>query len=153
MAYKSAGMFKQTYQQQRINKDKRFLEKAADFAHIAAARNSADFKPWRLLAQINVLFAEQAEGQQKQKYLQMAFDDLQQAVNRYPGSGKLHYLLANIAEQLDRNDIALCHYHTAVDIENAYRTQFRIMYPDRETVISRLGNAAYTEAKSKIEAR
>ena len=145
-------MFKQVYQQQ-PTKDSRFIDKGLEFAHVAAARNPADFKPWRLLAQINVLFAEQAEGEQKEKYLQMGFDDLQQAIRRYPGSGKLHYLLANVAEQLSRNDVALTHYRTAVEIENAYRAQFRIMYPERKTVISRLGNDIYTEAKSKLKDR
>ena len=81
----------------------------------------------------------------------MAFDDLGQAVNRYLGSGKLHYLLANVAEQLKRETIALCHYQIAVEIEDAYRGQFRIMYPERETVISRLGDTAYTDAKVRIE--
>jgi tetratricopeptide (TPR) repeat protein len=142
-------MFSQAYQQQQVN-DKRFLEKAVDFAHIAAARNPADFKPWRLLGQIEVLLAAQAEDEQKEKYLQAAFDDVQQAIKRYPGSGQLHYNLASIAEQLGRNDAALKHYQTAVDIEDAYRAQFRIMYPERKTVISRLGNTVYTEAKSKI---
>jgi hypothetical protein len=47
-----------------------------------------------------------------------------------------------VAEKLGRNDIALNHYQAAVDIEDAYRTQFRIMYPERKTVISRLGNAS-----------
>ncbi len=150
-AYKSASMFKQTYQQQRINKDGRFLDRGLEFAHIAAARNPADFKPWRLLAKIELLLAEQAEGNQKQKYLKMAFDDIEQAVLRYPGSGKLHYDLATVAEQLSRNDTALTHYLTAVEIEDAYRAQFRIMYPERKTVISRLGNENYTQAKFKIK--
>ena len=149
-AYRTAGSFKQAYQQQRGNKDKRFLEKAADFASIAASRNRADFKPWRLLGEIEILLAEQAKGEQKQRYLQRAFGDLQKAISRYPGSGKLHYDLAVIAEQLGRNDIALTHYRTAVKIEDAYRSQFRIMYPDRKTVISRLGETNYTQAKSKI---
>ena len=148
-AYKSSLMFSQAYQQEQVN-DKRFLEKAVGFAHIAAARNPADFKPWRLLGQIQVLLAAQAEDEQKEKYLQGAFDDVQQAIKRYPGSGQLHYNLASIAEQLGRNDAALKHYQTAVDIEDAYRAQFRIMYPERKTVISRLGNTVYTEAKSKI---
>ena len=152
-AYKSAGLFKQTYQQQRINKDKRFLERAADFSRVAATRSPADFKPWRLLGEIEILLAEQAEGEQKQKHLQMAFDNIQQAVNRYPGSGKLHYNLATVAEQLNRLGIALTHYRTAVEIEDAYRVQFQIMYPERKTIISRLGNTAYTHAKSKIKAR
>ncbi len=150
-AYKSAGLFKQTYQQQRINKDSRFLEKGLEFAHIAAVRNPADFKPWRLLAQIELLLAEQAEGNLKQKCLKMAFDDFEQAILRYPGSGKLHYDLATVAGQLKRPAVALCHYQMAVDIEDAYRAQFWVMYPERKTVISRLGNAAYAEAKLKIK--
>jgi tetratricopeptide (TPR) repeat protein len=149
-AYKSALTFSRVYQRQQV-KDRRFLEKALDFSHIAAARNPADFKPWRLLGQIEVLLAVQAEGEQKEKYLKAAFDDVQQAIERYPGSGQLHYNLANLAEQLGRNDAALTHYQTAVEIEDAYRVQFRIMYPERKTVISRLGNTAYTEAKAKIE--
>jgi hypothetical protein len=150
-AYQAGGMFCQAYQQQGIVKDKRFLEKAAEWAHIAAQRNPANFKPWRLLGRINVLFAEQAEGGQKEQYLQNAFGDLQQAIVCYPGSGKLHYNLANVAEQLGRNDDALAHYSRAVQIEDAYRAQFRVMYPERETVISRLGNTPYENAKANIE--
>lgn len=152
-AYQAAGTFRQVYQQQQTPRDTQLLEDALRLARIAAERNPADFKPWRLLGRINVMFAEQAEGEQKQKYLRMAFNDLQQAVNRYPGSGKLHYLLANVAEQLKQETIALCHYQIAVEIEDAYRVQFWIMYPKRKTVISRLGNDVYIEAKSKIEPR
>ena len=64
-AYQAAVMFKQTYQQL-TNKDKRFLKKASDFAHVAAKRNPADFKPWRLLSQVELLVAEQADGEQKE---------------------------------------------------------------------------------------
>lgn len=149
-AYQAAGIFKQTYQQQ-VNKDRRFLEKASDFAHVAASRNPADFKPWRLLGHIQALLAEQAEGQQKEKYLQKAFDSFQEAISRYPGSGKLHYNLAKVAESLNKPKIALGHYRKSVEIEDAYRKQFRIMYPDRETIISRLGETNYTQAKRKIK--
>ncbi|MHC5185556.1 MAG: O-antigen ligase family protein [Planctomycetota bacterium] len=147
-AYKSASMFCQAYQRQQ-DKDRRFLDKALELSHIAAARNPADFKPWRLRGQVKVLLAAQAEGDEKDKYLQAALDDVQQAIKRYPGSGQLHYNLANIAEELGRNDVALMHYQTAVEIEDAYRAQFRVMYPERKTVISRLGNTAYENAKSK----
>ena len=150
-AYQAAGLFTQTYQQQ-TKKDNRFLVKASDFARTAAKRNPADFKPWRLLGEIQTLLAVHTEGQQKQGHLQAAFDDTQQAIIRYPGSGKLHYKQAQIAEQLGQNDSALEHYQKAIEIEDAYRAQFRIMYPERETVISRLGQASYTIAKSKIEA-
>ena len=49
-AYQAAGIFRQAYQQQRV-KDSCFLDKALEFAHVAAARNPADFKPRRLLGQ------------------------------------------------------------------------------------------------------
>jgi tetratricopeptide (TPR) repeat protein len=146
----AANLLTQVYQSRSMN-DQAFLNRAAGFADIAISRNPADFKPWRLRAKISVIRSEQTEGEAKQAALEQAFDDLQQALARYPGSGKLHYLLANVAEQLGQNDIALCHYQTAVQIEDAYRAQFKVMYPDRETIISRLGETAYTEAKAKIE--
>jgi tetratricopeptide (TPR) repeat protein len=147
--YQAANMLTQVYQARGMN-DPAFLDRAAGFADIAIERNPADFKPLRLRAKINVIRSEQTEGKAKEAALKKAFEDLQQAVARYPGSGKLHSLLANVAEQLGKNDIALCHYRTAVAIEDAYRAQFRIMYPDRK-IISRLGEETYTEAKAKIE--
>lgn len=148
--FRAANMLTQVFQSRGVN-DQSFLDQAAKFADIAIQRSPADFKHWRLRAKINVIRSEQTEGKTKETSLQKAFDDLQQAIARYPGSGKLHSLLANVAEQLGRDDVALCHYQTAVDIEDAYREQFKIMYPDRETVISRLGETAYTDAKAKIE--
>jgi len=147
--FQAANMLTQVYQGRGMN-DQAFLDRTAGFAGIAIQRNGADFKPWRLRAKINVIRSEQTEGQAKEAALQKAFEDLQQAIARYPGSDKLHYLLGNVAEQLGRNDIALCHYRTAVEIEDAYREQFKIMYPDRD-IISRLGETAYAEAKAKIQ--
>lgn len=147
--YQAANMLTQVYQGRGMN-DPAFLDRAAGYADIAIQRNEADFKLWRLRAKINVIRSEQTEGKAKEAPLEKAFEDLQQAIAHYPGSGKLHSLLANVAEQLGRNDIALCHYQTAVDIEDAYRAQFKIMYPDRD-IISRLGQTAYTDAKAKIE--
>jgi len=148
MPYQAANMLTQVYQGRGMN-DQAFLDRAAGYADIAAQRNRADFKPWRLRAKINVIRSEQTDGEPKQAALQKAFEDLQQAVARYPGSGKLNYLMANVAEQLGKNDIALCYYQTAVKIEDAYRAQFKVMYPGRD-IISRLGEDAYTDAKEKV---
>lgn len=149
-AYQAAAIYKQTYERHHIKK-KDFIDEAIELAPTAVDRNPADFKAWRLLGQINMLLAEQAAEEQKQKYLKVAFDSYQEAVNRYPGSDKLHFDLAGVAEQLGRDDIALCCYQSAVDIEDAYRAQFKIMYPERKTVISRLGEARYTQAKVRIK--
>ncbi|MCJ7692073.1 MAG: hypothetical protein MUO22_01490, partial [Sedimentisphaerales bacterium] len=57
--------------------------------------------------------------------------------------------MAQIAEKLNETDIALAQYKKAIEIEDAYRNQFRIMYPDRK-VFSRLGELKYQNAKQKI---
>jgi hypothetical protein len=148
--YRAAALLTQVYPSQNVD-NPGFLDRAAGYANIAIRRSPADFKAWRLRGQINVIGAEQTEGPAKQAALEKALDDFQHAVARYPGSGKLHYRLAAVAEQLGRDAVARCHYRTAVDIEDAYRAQFRVMYPGRD-IISRLGDDAYQEAKAKIEA-
>lgn len=149
-AYTAAVMFTQTYRNQRI-KDVRFLEKALDYAAIAAARNQAGFKPFRLQGEIFSLLAQEASGDRKTAYLEKAAEAFKMALERYPGSDRIHYALAGVAEQLNQPQTALMHYQKAVEIEDAYRLQFRKMYPDRQTVISRLGHNAYEEAKEKIQ--
>jgi hypothetical protein len=146
-AYKSASMFYQSYQQPQVQGE-RFLQTALGLAEIAAIRNPGDFKPLRLMGQVEVLLAEATD--EKQAHLEWALGYFKQAIDRYPGSGRLHYNLANVAEQLDRKEEALAHYRMAVEIEDAYREQFQIMYPERETVISRVGNETYEKAKSKL---
>ncbi len=87
--------------------------------------------------------------QEKQNWLNKAFDSASQAVKLYPGSCRLHFKLAEIAEQLGKNDEAVENYKKAVEIEDSYREQFQIMYPGRE-VFSRLGEEKYKTAKQKI---
>ncbi|HOL31183.1 MAG TPA: O-antigen ligase family protein [Anaerohalosphaeraceae bacterium] len=149
-AYTAAAMFTQTYRSQRV-KDVRFLEKALDFAEIAGRRNPASFKPFRLRGEIYSLLAQQADGTRKTLYLEKAAEAFRMALERYPGSDRMHFALAAAAEQLHQPQTALQHYQRAVEIEDAYRIQFRTMYPDRQTVISRLGHQAYQEAKEKIQ--
>ena len=62
----------------------------------------------------------------------------------------MHYTLGMIAEELQRPRQALAHFQNAVEIEEAYRLQFKVMYPDRKPVVSRMGHTAYTTAKAKI---
>jgi hypothetical protein len=151
-AYNAAGMLMQIYAQQRpMVKEPVLLEKAMDFADIAQQRNPAGFKPWRLKSDIALMLADQAEGDKKKDYLQTAYTALSEALDRYPGSDRIHYNLAQIAERLNRPEQALMHYQKAVALEEAYQEQFKLMYPDRRPVISRLGSTAYNTAKAKIE--
>jgi hypothetical protein len=84
------------------------------------------------------------------------FASLQQAVAWadktllcYPACDRILLLRAQLSEQLGRNDLALRDYRRTVETEDAYRAQFRIMYPNRP-LVSRLGEKNYKDAKSRI---
>jgi len=117
------------------------LEKAKQSLQTAIRRNQADFKNYEKLSTIYLLLDES----------QKAFETCLEAVDRYPGCGRLHFMLAQIAEQLGRNEFALQQYEKTIQIEDSYRRQFRTMYPLREDTISRLGDDKYKLAKEKIK--
>jgi hypothetical protein len=151
-AYNAAGLLRQVYAQQRpSNRDISLLERAAEFAVVAQRRNPDGFKAYRLAADIALMRADAADGDEKTRLLREGYELLLNALDRYPGSDRIHYNLGQIAERLDRPHEALTHYRSAVAIEDAYQVQFKVMYPDRRPVISRLGNTAYTIARARIE--
>jgi hypothetical protein len=124
----------------------------------AIGRNKIDFKNFEQLAGIYSAIADLGEPgrteisgrQEKQDWLNKAFDSASQSVERYPGSCRLHFKLAEIAEQSGKNDVAFANYKKAVEIEDGYRRQFQTMYPGRE-IFSRLGEEKYRIAKQKVE--
>jgi O-antigen ligase len=117
----------------------------------AADRDPADFKPCEKLTVVYKLLAEKSTGDAKNAYLLKSYDAALKAVELYPGMGRLRIKLAEAAEDIGKNDVALENYKKAVEIEDAFRAQFRMMYPDRE-IISRLGNENYDYARKRIEA-
>jgi O-antigen ligase len=116
----------------------------------AIRRNPADFKNFERLSEVYVLLAETSGATQRSACLNQAFNSAQSAVERYPGLGRLHLQLAQIAEQLGKTDIAVVHYKRAVEIEDSFRDQFARMYPSHE-VLSRLGEEKYQFAKQKTK--
>ncbi|HCO94940.1 MAG TPA: hypothetical protein DIU00_13480, partial [Phycisphaerales bacterium] len=58
---------------------------------------------------------------------------------------------AQIAEQLGSTDIAIEQYKKAIDIEDEYRDQFRQIYPERDDIVSRLGNEKYLFAIKRLK--
>ncbi|MHC4543673.1 MAG: O-antigen ligase family protein [Planctomycetota bacterium] len=116
------------------------LEKAAKCFLTAVERNKADFKNYEKLSQVYRLLGD----------TQQAYNCGLKAAKRYPGSGRLQFNLAEIAEKLGKITVAIEHYKEAVIIEDKYSSQFRQMYPGRE-IISRLGEEKYKKAKQRIE--
>ena len=117
------------------------LEKAAKCFLGAIERNEASFKNYDKLSTVYRLLGD----------TQKAYDFGLEAAKRYPGNGRLQFKLAEIAEQLGETTVALEHYKKAVMIEDKYRRQFQRMYPERDKIVSRLGEEKYRKAKQQIE--
>ena len=71
------------------------------------------------------------------------------AVSLYPGDADLRLRLAQIADDLGHTDLALQNYKITVQIEDGFREQFKVMYPDRKSV-SRLEEDKYFFATQRI---
>jgi hypothetical protein len=130
-------------QQSEQTREKRpaLLEEAARCFNQAIERNPANYKNYENLAMVYARLGQP----------QKAYDWYLRAAGLYPGRERIWFELARIAEQLGRPSLALCHYAKAVEIEDSYRRQFRQMYPDREKVVSRLGDKEYQHAQKRIE--
>ena len=76
----------------------------------AIERNKIDFKNFEQLTEIYSAIAEISGPQEKLNWLNKAFDNALRCVELYPGSCRLHFRLAEIAEQLGRNDEAVENY-------------------------------------------
>jgi tetratricopeptide (TPR) repeat protein len=131
-------------------KDPRLLSEAEASLLKAISRNNADFKDFERLTEAYILLAQTSGGQERDAYRNKALDSARSAVERYPGSGRLRFKLAEVAEKLGRTDQAIEQYAEAIRIEHSYREQFARMYPGRE-IFSRLGEEKYQSAKQRMK--
>jgi hypothetical protein len=116
----------------------------------AIKRNNATYKSFEQLASVYTALAHHAAGSDKMAWLQKAYGAATEATERFCASANLRLELGQLAEQIGSTQVALKQYSKAVEIEDAYRRQFRQMFPGRE-VFSRLGQQEYQFAKEKIE--
>jgi tetratricopeptide (TPR) repeat protein len=115
-------------------------------------RNSAAFKNYERLTEVYLLLSEVSTHPEKSDWLQKAFENASSTVEyRYPGCARLRIELAKIAELLVKTDVAIKQYKEAINIEDKYRDQFREMYPEREKIVSRLGEEKYQFAKQQLK--
>jgi tetratricopeptide (TPR) repeat protein len=115
----------------------------------AAQRNPQDYKNFDALAEMYSLYAR-LRPEQNEALLNKALESASVAVSLYPGDADLRFRLAQIAEDLGQTDLALQNYKTAVQIEDGFREQFKVMYPDRKSV-SRLDEYKYFFATQRIK--
>jgi len=117
------------------------LKNAEECFKQAIARNKADFKNYEKLSDVYELLGQTQE----------AYDWCQKATQLYPGSDRLHFKLAQIAEQLGETNTAIEQYSKAIEIEDSFRHQFRMMYPERKEIVSRLGEDNYQFAIKRVK--
>lgn len=125
------------------------LLKAERLFTTAINRDRANFKNYENLAGVYETLA-QITSEKRFLWFEKAFSTFKQAVAKYPASGELRMALAQAAEQIGEIDYAIENYRKAVEIEDAYTEQFKIMYPGKD-VFSRLGKIKYQQAKEKLE--
>ena len=131
--------------------DRDLLLSAESCLKSAIGRNDAGFKNFERLTDVYRQLAESSTQQEKTDWLNKAFETASQAVERYPGCGRLHFKQAQIADLMGNAEIAIEQYAKAIEIEDEYRTQFRQMYPEREDIVSRLDKNKYLYAKERVE--
>ncbi|OHB61103.1 MAG: hypothetical protein A2167_08955 [Planctomycetes bacterium RBG_13_46_10] len=125
------------------------LHNAEGLLSAAIERDRADYSNYENLAEVYTMLG-QINSEERRLWFEKAHCELQKALLRYPSSAQLHTKSAKIAEQLGLTEEAIEHYRKAVEIEDDYREQFKIMFPDRE-VISRMGKVNYINAKERLE--
>jgi hypothetical protein len=129
--------------------DQEQIRKAIAAFILSAMRNPDSFKAYERLSRAYEQLARSQSGDEKTASLRHALAWADKTLDRYPACDRELLLRAQLAEQLGRNDLALRDYCRAVQIEDAYRVQFRTMYPTRP-MVSRLGEKNYKDAKSRI---
>ncbi len=132
------------------SQDRDLLLRAERSLQTAIDRDPASYKNYERLTETYCRLAEIPTDREPSDWLEKAMDSARKAVERYPGCARLHLDLAQVAEQLGRIEPARRHYRRTVEIEDAYRAQFRRMYPEKKQVISRLGEDQYKFAADRL---
>ena len=117
------------------------LKKAEQSFLRAIERNKADFKNYEKLTTVYDLSSQ----------TQKAYDWCRKALQLYPGLDRLNFKLAQIADQLGNSDIAIEQYKKLIEIEDSYRRQFKMIYPEKKEIVSRLGEEKYQFAIKRVK--
>ena len=133
------------------DQDTGLLIKAEECFRAAIKRNKAAYNNFERLTDVYYLLANVSTSPEKAGWLNKAFDTAVLAAEYYPGCERLHFKLAEIAEQLGKKELAAQNYKLTIEIEDKFRQQFRQIYPERDKIVSRLGEEKYQYAKQRLE--
>jgi O-antigen ligase len=123
------------------SKEPALLRDAAECFRKATEVNPAEYKNYEKAG-----LAFSLLGQDEQ-----AYEWYGKAAGLYPENERIQMRLAQTADRMGKRDAALAYYRKAVEIENAFRSQFTQMYPKWEKQVSRLGESDYQLALKRIK--
>ncbi len=126
------------------------LTRAAQCLQAAIARNNAAFKDFERLTDAYYALGEIASPPEQSGWFNKAFEAASLSIERYPGCERLHFKLAQIAEYLGKTETAVEQYGKAIEIEDQYRAQFKLLYPEWQYTVSRLGEEKYQLAVERV---
>ena len=126
------------------------LAKASDNFRRAVERDPADYKNYEKLVDIYALIDQKGQDDLREENLEIALGYAEKAIQLYPGSARIRFKYARVADQLKMTNLAITQYLKAIEIEDSFVVQFKTMYPGRD-VVSRLGRDMYDQAKSRVE--
>ena len=127
------------------------LTRAAQCLQAAIARNNAAFKDFERLTDAYYSLGEIASPPEQSGWFNKAFEAASLSIERYPGCERLHFKMAQIAEYLGKIQTAIEHYRKAIEIEDQYRAQFKLLYPEWKHIVSRLGEEKYQLAVERVK--
>ncbi len=126
------------------------LTRAAECLQTAIARNNAAFKDYERLTDVYYSLGEIASPSEQSGWFNKAFEAVSLSIERYPGCERLYFKRAQIAEYLGKAQTAIENYKKAIEIEDEYRAQFKLLYPKWQYVVSRLGVEKYRLATERV---
>ncbi len=133
-----------------VTPDRELLISARESLLASIRRSNADFKDFERLTEVCTLLADTTAGPQKADWLNKAYEAGRSTIKRYPACARIRVDLGKIAERMGKSEQALAQYRKALEIEDDYRRQFRIMYPERKQIVSRLGDYKYRFTEDRI---
>jgi hypothetical protein len=133
------NLYLQQYEQP--SKQPALLRGAAECFRKATQVNPEDYKNYE---KTGFVFSLMGQDQQ-------AYDWYAKAAGLYPGNERIQLRLAQTADRMGKRDAAVIHYRRAVEIEDAFRNQFKQMYPKWGKPVSRLGESEYQLALKRIQ--
>jgi len=135
--YQNGRMFLNEYKQS-PDKQSGLLVKAKTCFEKAIHRNPGAYKNYEKLTDVCLLIDPNT-----------AVEPAKQAIKRHPGNARLRVKLAMLYDQLGQPDLAMEAYQAALDIEDSFQKQFKLMYPN-EPLIHRLAPEYLNKATERV---